>query len=76
MIKLVAEVGSGRVRGVHVVAEGAGELITTASFAIRAGMTVADLAQAWTPYLTMSEGLRLAAQAFSRDVSRLSCCAA
>jgi mercuric reductase len=34
------------------------------------------LAEAWAPYLTMSEGLRLAAQAFSRDVSRLSCCAA
>ena len=39
-------------------------------------MTVTDLAGAWAPYLTMSEGLRLAAQAFSRDVSRLSCCAA
>jgi mercuric reductase len=39
-------------------------------------MTVTDLAGAWVPYLTMSEGLRLAAQAFSRDVSRLSCCAA
>jgi len=76
VIKLVAEAGTGRIRGVHAVADGAGEMITAASYAIRAQMTVTDLAEAWAPYLTMSEGLRLAAQAFSRDVSRLSCCAA
>jgi mercuric reductase len=76
VIKLVAEGGTGRVRGVHAVADGAGEMITAASYAIRAQMTVTELAGAWAPYLTMSEGLRLAAQAFSRDVSRLSCCAA
>jgi len=76
VVKLVAEAGTGRVRGVHAVADGAGEMITAASYAIQAGMTVADLAGAWAPYLTMSEGLRLAAQAFGRDVSRLSCCAA
>jgi mercuric reductase len=75
-VKLVAEAGTGRVRGVHAVADGAGEMITAASYAIRARMTVAGLADAWAPYLTMSEGLRLAAQAFTRDVSRLSCCAA
>jgi mercuric reductase len=39
-------------------------------------MTVTDLAETWAPYLTMSEALRLAAQAFTRDISRLSCCAA
>ncbi len=76
VVKLVAEAGTGRVRGVHAVADGAGEMIAAAAYAIRAGMTVTDLAEAWAPYLTMSEGLRLAAQAFSRDVSRLSCCAA
>ncbi len=76
VVKLVAEARTGRVRGVHAVADGAGEMITAASCAIRAGLTVTDLAQAWAPYLTMSEGLRLAAQAFTRDVSRLSCCAA
>jgi mercuric reductase len=76
VVKLVAEAGTGRVRGVHAVADGAGEMITAASYAIRAQMTVTDLADTWSPYLTMSEGLRLAAQAFSRDVSKLSCCAA
>jgi mercuric reductase len=76
VVKLVAEAGTGRVRGAHVVADGAGEVITAAVYAIRAQMTIADLASTWAPYLTMSESLRLAAQAFTRDITRLSCCAA
>jgi mercuric reductase len=39
-------------------------------------MTVADLANTWSPYLTMAEALKLAAQTYTRDVSKLSCCAA
>lgn len=76
VVKLVAEAGTGRVRGVHAATGGAGEIITAAVYAIRAQMTVPELAGTWTPYLTMSEALRLAAQAFSRDVTKLSCCAA
>jgi len=38
-------------------------------------MTVHDLADQLFPYLTMVEGLELAAQSFARDVRRLSCCA-
>jgi mercuric reductase len=75
VIKLVAEAATGRVRGVHAVADGAGEMITAAVYAIRAQMTVSGLAGTWAPYLTMSEALRLAAQSFSRDVTKLSCCA-
>ena len=53
----------------------AGELIQTAAIAIRAGMTVQTLADQLFPYLTMVEGLKLAAQTFSKDVTQLSCCA-
>lgn len=38
-------------------------------------MTVQDLAGQLFPYLTMVEGLKLAAQTFTKDVSQLSCCA-
>ncbi|QCB46505.1 mercury(II) reductase [Hydrogenophaga sp. PAMC20947] len=74
-IKMVAEAGSGRLLGVQAVAPEAGELIQTAAVAIRAGMTVHDLADQLFPYLTMVEGLKLAAQTFTKDVSQLSCCA-
>lgn len=74
-LKLVAEAGSGRLIGVQVVAPEAGELIQTAALAIRHRMTVQDLADQLFPYLTMVEGLKLAAQTFTRDVKQLSCCA-
>ena len=74
-IKVVAEAGSGRLLGVQAVASEAGELIQSAALALRARMTVADLAEQLFPYLTMVEGLKLAAQTFTKDVKQLSCCA-
>jgi len=74
-IKLVIEEGSGRLIGVQAVSPEAGELIQTAVLAIRNRMTVQELADQLFPYLTMVEGLKLAAQSFSLDVKQLSCCA-
>ncbi|WP_370602947.1 mercury(II) reductase [Escherichia coli] len=74
-IKLVVEEGSGRLIGVQAVAPEAGELIQTAALAIRNRMTVQELADQLFPYLTMVEGLKLAAQTFNKDVKQLSCCA-
>ena len=57
-----------------LAAEG-GEIIQTAALAIRNRMTVPELAEQLFPYLTMVEGLKLAAQTFEKDVAMLSCCA-
>ena len=76
VVKLVAQKDTGRLLGAHVVAENAGDVIYAATLAVRFGLTVSDLADGFAPYLTMSEGLKLAAQTFGRDVSKLSCCAA
>ena len=76
LFKLVAEAGSGRVLGASILAGGAPDVIQSAVLAIAHGMTVDELARTWAPYLTMAEGLKLAAQTFERDVSKLSCCAA
>jgi mercuric reductase len=74
-IKLVAEAGTGRLLGVQAVAAEAGELIQSAALTIRARMTVQALADQLFPYLTMVEGLKLAAQTFTKNVKQLSCCA-
>jgi mercuric reductase len=74
-IKLVAAASTGRSLGVQAVVPEAGEIIQAAALAIRAGMTVHELADQLFPYLTMVEGLKLAAQTFTKDVSQLSCCA-
>ncbi|MGH7204628.1 MAG: mercury(II) reductase, partial [Nitrospiraceae bacterium] len=76
LIKLVAEQETGRLLGGHVLAAEAGEVIQEATLAIRFGLTVQDLAETFHPYLTMAEGLKLAALTFKKDVSKLSCCAA
>lgn len=75
-IKLVAEHESGRLLGAQVLAAEGGEIIQTAALAIRSRMTVSDLADQLFPYLAMVEGLKLAAQTFTKDVRQLSCCAA
>lgn len=73
-VKLIADASTGRVLGVHAVADGAGEMMLAATYAIKAGMTVDDLADTWAPYLTMSESLRLAAGLFRGELPT-SCCA-
>jgi mercuric reductase len=75
LIKLVAEKDSGRLLGAHVLAADAGEVIQEATLAIRFGLTVQDLVETFHPYLTMVEGLKLAALTFKKDVAKLSCCA-
>ena len=74
-IKLVSERGSGRLLGAQVLAGEGGEVIQTATLAIRHRLTVPDLADQLFPYLTMVEGLKLCAQTFTKDVRQLSCCA-
>lgn len=75
LVKLVAEAGTGRLLGAHVAAEHAGEIIAGAVYALTSNLTVSQLAETWSPYLTMGEALKLAAQTFTQDVTKLSCCA-
>ncbi len=74
-IKIVAENDTGRVVGVHILASEAGEMIQPAVFAVKYEMTIEDVRSNFFPYLTMAEGLKLAALTFDKDVSKLSCCA-
>ena len=75
-VKIVAERASGRIVGASVVADGAGDVIQAAIYAIQFGLTTDQVADTWAPYLTFAEAFKLAAQTFKRDVAKLSCCAA
>jgi mercuric reductase len=74
-IKLVAERNSGRLLGAQVLASEGGEVIQSTALAIRGNLTITELADQLFPYLTMVEGIKLAAQIFTKDVKKLSCCA-
>jgi len=75
LIKLVADKTTDQLLGAHVLSAEAGEVIQTAAVAIKAGMTVSDLQETLFPYLTIAEGLKLAALSFDKDPAMLSCCA-
>jgi mercuric reductase len=74
-IKIVADNVSGKILGVHLSLHRGADIINEATLAIRMGMTVGQLAETLHVYPSMGEGLRLCAQAFRRDIERLSCCA-
>jgi mercuric reductase len=73
-LKIVADATTGTLLGVHAAADGAGEIMLAATYAIKMGMTIDDIADTWAPYLTMAESLRIAAGLF-RDELPTSCCA-
>lgn len=74
-IKVVADARTGVILGLTAVAKDAGELAAAGVYLLAAGMTVDQAARQWAPYLTMAEGIRIACQSFTTDVSLLSCCA-
>jgi len=75
LIKLVADRKTNNLLGAQIIAPEGADSIQTAVLAIKHGLTVTDLADTIFPYLTTVEGLKLAAQTFDKDVSKLSCCA-
>ncbi len=75
VIKMLADKVTGRILGVHLVCHRGADMINEAALALRMKATVDDLAATMHVYPSIGEGLRLCAQGFSRDISRLSCCA-
>ncbi|HRP69781.1 MAG TPA: NAD(P)/FAD-dependent oxidoreductase, partial [Turneriella sp.] len=74
-IKLIRHRETDRLLGGRIVASEGGELVQSLAFAIKFGITVKQLSEELYPYLTLSEGLKLAAIGFRKDVKKLSCCA-
>lgn len=74
-IKLIRNTETDKLIGARIVAPEGGELIQQLSMAIKFNITVKELAESFYPYLTLGEGIKLAAITFGKDVSKLSCCA-
>ncbi len=75
-VKLVADGETRKIVGAHILATEAGEMITEPTLAMKFGLTIEDITSTFHPYLTLSEAIKLAALAFTKDVTKLSCCAA
>jgi len=75
LVKMIASTINEKILGVHVIGEAAPEIIHEAAMAMKFGATIGDFVDLIHVYPTMAESLKIGAQAFSKDVSRLSCCA-
>lgn len=75
LIKLVADADTDRLLGAQILAPEGADSIQTIVLALKFNMTATQLGETIFPYLTTVEGLKLAAQGFDKDVTKLSCCA-
>ncbi|MEX2399601.1 MAG: mercury(II) reductase, partial [Rhodothermales bacterium] len=74
-IKLIRDRATDRLVGARILAPEGSELLMEVTLAIKHGITVRELTESFHPYLTLSEGIKLAAISFNKDVRKLSCCA-
>ncbi|MFQ5880793.1 MAG: FAD-dependent oxidoreductase, partial [Dehalococcoidia bacterium] len=74
LIKMVIHPEDSKVLGVHIVAPQAAEMIHEATVAVRFGLTIDNIIDTVHVFPTFSEGIKLVAQAFTRDISVMSCC--
>jgi mercuric reductase len=74
LFKMVIHPRSSKVLGVHIVSPHAADLIHEAALAVKFGLTVDDIIDTVHVFPTLSEGIKRVAQAFTRDVSVMSCC--
>lgn len=74
-IKLIRNKENDRLMGARILASEGSELLMELALAIRHGIPVESMKSEFHPYLTLSEGIKLAAITFVKDVGKLSCCA-
>jgi mercuric reductase len=63
-----------RIRGAYACGTNAAEIIHEAALALRLGLTIDDIIDTVHVFPTYSEAIKLAAQAFTRDISVMTCC--
>ncbi|MFQ5795209.1 MAG: mercury(II) reductase [Candidatus Bipolaricaulia bacterium] len=74
LVKMVIHPQTTEVVGVHIVASVAAEMIHEAALAVKYKLTIDDIIDTVHVFPTFSEAIKLAAQAFYRDISKMSCC--
>ena len=74
-IKLIRNTETDLLIGARIVAPEGSELAMEISLAIKYKIPVHELVSMFHPYLTLSEGIKLAALSFTMDVNKMSCCA-
>ncbi len=75
LVKMVADASTGRILGVHILADNAADIIHEAVLAVKYKLTIDDIIDTVHVFPTMTESIKLAATSFRKDIDQLSCCA-
>jgi len=74
LAKLIVDPFSGIVKGFHVLAPYASEFIAEAALMLKHQYKIGDILDTPSVFPTVSEIIKLSAQAFIRDIGRMPCC--
>jgi mercuric reductase len=74
LIKITVDPGNNRIVGMHILAPNATDIITEGAYAVKYGYKIDDIIATSHIFPSISEGVKLAAQSFIRDISKMSCC--
>lgn len=74
-IKLIRNPENDLLLGARIVAPEGGELLMQLSLMIKYRIPLKEIVGLFHPYLTLSEGVKLAVMSFTTDVKKMSCCA-
>ncbi|EQD61456.1 Mercuric reductase MerA [mine drainage metagenome] len=74
LIKITVDPKDNRVVGMQIMAPNATDIITEGVYAVKNGYTIDDIIATSHIFPSMSEGIKIAAQSFIRDINKMSCC--
>ncbi|MFQ6083864.1 MAG: mercury(II) reductase [Candidatus Aminicenantia bacterium] len=74
LIKMVIDAKTDRILGVHILSPLAADVIHEAILTVKFKMTIDDIIDTVHIFPTLSESIKLVAQSFRKDISKLSCC--
>jgi mercuric reductase len=75
VIKMVADAKTGKVLGISMHGLNAAEVIHEAAMGLHFGAKIEDFAKMLHIFPTMAEALKIVALSYTKDVSKMSCCA-
>jgi mercuric reductase len=74
LIKMAIHPETTQIMGVHILAPHAGDLVAHAMTIVRNHNTIDDVTDTLPMFPTLSESIKWVALAFTRDISKVSCC--
>ena len=74
LIKITVDPKTNRIAGMHIMSPNATDIITEGAYAVRENYTIDDVVATSHIFPSISEGIKLAAQSFIRDITKMACC--